>query len=57
MRILNLSKNHFDHASALILGDSLLENNKLKSLDVSHNRLGDLGIRNILYPLLMYGLN
>ena len=57
MRILNLSQNYFDHSSALILGDSLLENDKLKSLDVSHNRLGDLGIRNILYPLIMHGLN
>jgi hypothetical protein len=40
----------------MILGDSLLENNQLKFLDLSKNRLGDMGIRNILYPLLIRGL-
>ena len=50
-----MAHNHFDHVSALILGDALLENDKLKSLDISFNRLGDLGIRNILYPLLIQG--
>jgi hypothetical protein len=53
---MNLSKNHFDYECALILGDSLLDNDRLKSLDVSFNRMGDLGIRNILYPLLVQGL-
>jgi len=56
LRILNLSQNHFAHDSALILGDALLENDRMKSLDVSFNRIGDLGIRNILYPLLIHGL-
>jgi hypothetical protein len=39
-----------------LLGDALLFNNNLNSLDISKNRLGDVGIRNILYPLLMQGL-
>jgi hypothetical protein len=56
LKILNLSKNSFDYESAAIIGDSLLNNSNLKSLDMSYNRMGDTGIRNLLYPLLMIGL-
>ena len=40
----------------MVLGDSILENDHLKFLDLSMNRFGDLGVRNILYPLLICGL-
>jgi Ran GTPase-activating protein (RanGAP) involved in mRNA processing and transport len=56
LKILNLSRNSFDFESAAIIGDSLLSNSNLKSLDMSYNRMGDTGIRNLLYPLLMIGL-
>lgn len=56
LKILNLKKNSFDYKSAAIIGDALLSNNNLKSLDMSFNRLGDTGIRNLLYPLMMIGL-
>ena len=56
LKILNLAGNNFCYDSAMLLGDALLENNQLKFLDLSVNRLGDLGIRNILYPLLIRGL-
>jgi hypothetical protein len=56
LRILNLSGNNFASDSAMVLGDSILENDHLLFLDLSMNRFGDLGIRNILYPLLIRGL-
>ena len=56
LRILNLSGNNFASDSAMVLGDSILENDHMLFLDLSMNRFGDLGIRNILYPLLIRGL-
>jgi len=56
LRILNLSGNNFASDSAMVLGDSILENDHLLFLDLSMNRFGDLGVRNILYPLLIKGL-
>jgi Ran GTPase-activating protein (RanGAP) involved in mRNA processing and transport len=56
LKILNLQRNSFDHQSAVVIGDALLSNNNLKSLDMSYNRIGDVGVRNLLYPLLMMGL-
>jgi hypothetical protein len=57
LRILNLTRNCFDHKAALLIGDSLHDNTHLKALDLSYNRLGDMGVRNVLYPLLTAGLN
>jgi Ran GTPase-activating protein (RanGAP) involved in mRNA processing and transport len=56
LRILNLSKNNFDSECASLLGDSLIDNTRLKSLDLEYNRLGDLGVRNLLYPLISFSL-
>ena len=52
LRILNLSHNNFDHDCALVLGDALITNRRLQSLDISFNKLGDLGIRNLIYSML-----
>jgi hypothetical protein len=56
LQVLNLKRNNFDHECGLIIGDSLLYNSNLRSLDMSENRLGDLGVRNLLSGLLMKGL-
>ena len=53
LQILNLTKNNFDHESGLIIGDSLLYNSNVRSIDLSFNRLGDLGVRNLLNGLLV----
>ena len=56
LRILNLTKNRFTHECGLLFGDALVHNENLKSLDLSYNKLGDLGVRNLLTPLLVDGL-
>jgi Ran GTPase-activating protein (RanGAP) involved in mRNA processing and transport len=56
LRILNLSYNNFDYECAEVLGDSLIDNTRLKSLDLAFNRLGDIGIRNLLYPMIKLSL-
>ena len=56
LRILNLSYNCFDSECGLLFGEALVVNDNLKSLDLSYNRLGDLGVRNLLYPLLRDGI-
>jgi Ran GTPase-activating protein (RanGAP) involved in mRNA processing and transport len=48
LRILNLQNNNLCHKSGLAIGDALQFNTNLKSLDLSYNRLGDCGIRNLL---------
>jgi Ran GTPase-activating protein (RanGAP) involved in mRNA processing and transport len=55
LQILNLKCNNFDHDCGLIIGDSLLYNSNLRSIDLSENRLGDLGVRNLLNGLLAKG--
>ena len=56
LRILNLNGNNFDHNAGAIFGDALSHNTNLVSLDISCNRLGDLGTRNLVYPILMQSL-
>ena len=45
---LNISGNYLDFRAALILEDSLEYNTVLQEMDVSHNGLGNLGIRSLL---------
>ena len=56
LKILDLSYNNFSHDSGLIIGDALFYNNNLRGLNLSYNRLGDLGARHVIYPLLLHGL-
>jgi hypothetical protein len=56
LKILDLSYNNFAHDSGLIIGDSLFYNNNLRGLNMSNNRLGDLGVRNLTYPLVLHGM-
>jgi hypothetical protein len=55
LRILNLSHNNFDANAGRIIGDSFLYNDHLQSLDMSYNRLGDQGVRNLLWGLIILG--
>jgi len=57
LRILNLSQNNFDFECTFIMGDALISNTRLKSLDLSNNRLGDLGVRNLLKPMISLALH
>ena len=49
---LDLSQNSLDADCAALLADSLIYNTNLVVLDVSHNILGDLGIYQLLCPLI-----
>lgn len=53
LRILDVSRNYFNMDCGLILGDALTKNSNLRSIDLSYNRFGDLGVKNLLYPLLI----
>jgi len=57
LRILNLEKNRFCSDCGFLFGDALQHNENLKSLDLSHNRLGDLGVRNLVKSLVCDGMN
>jgi Ran GTPase-activating protein (RanGAP) involved in mRNA processing and transport len=55
LRILNLSHNNFDYNAGRIIGDSLLYNDNLQSLNMAYNRLGDMGVRHLLWGLIILG--
>eukprot|EP00439_Symbiodinium_sp_Y106_P035491 s2650_g4.t1 len=48
LQLLNISGNYLDFRAALLLEDSLENNTVLREMDVSHNGLGNLGIRSLL---------
>lgn len=49
---LNISNNNLDSDCALLLAESLQYNDRIKVLNVSKNKLGDLGIETLLKPLI-----
>ena len=48
LQLLNISGNYLDFRAGLLLEDSLEYNTVLTEMDVSHNGLGNLGIRSLL---------
>lgn len=52
LKSLNLSHNKIDHECAILLGEALTKNDRLLKLDLSGNELGDLGVLNLLRPLI-----
>ena len=48
LRIMNLEQNNLDTQCAKLIGDALLSNSNLQVLNISKNKLSDLGINFLL---------